>query len=198
MTGRVVPTLTTLYTRELPLVLAKIYLLDGYIFYATIEICGEFTASQTNNNLTARVIDVFVARNKCLCYNQSSELVEDPCRKGLSFMEKANIKFYGGAGSDSYNQVVSLELTKNELTVVHALLSDEFEKIVSDKFRNALHTYSTDIWMLDTIIGIEKEIWNKLETPNEVRKIIQTFLDTKREWMHKHQKEIEEEKNAKV
>ena len=122
--------------------------------------------------------------------------VEDPCRKGLSFMEKANIKFYGGVGSDAYNKVISLELTKNELTIIHALLSDEFEKIVSDEFRNALHTYSTDIWMLDTIIGIEKEVWNRMETPNEARKIVQTFLDAKREWMHKHQKEIEEEKNA--
>lgn len=111
-------------------------------------------------------------------------------------MEERNIKFYGGAGSDAYNKVISLELTKNELTLIHALLSDEFEKIVSDKFRNALHTYSTDIWMLDTIIGIEKEIWSRMETPNEARKVIQTFLDAKREWTHKHQKEIKEEKNA--
>ena len=111
-------------------------------------------------------------------------------------MEEKNIKLYGNVCTSDYNKVTSLELTKNELTLIHALLSDEFEKIISDKFRNALHRYSTDIWMLDTIIDIEKEIWNKMETPNEARKIVQTFLDTKREWFHKHSKEIREEKNA--
>lgn len=111
-------------------------------------------------------------------------------------MNQESIKLYYGAGSKAYNNVISIELTKNELTLMHALLSDEFEKITSDKSRNALHRYSTDIWMLNTVIGIEKEIWNKMESPNEARKIVQTFLDTKREWMHKHQKEIEEEKNA--
>lgn len=109
-----------------------------------------------------------------------------------------NIKLYWGAGSDSYNRVVSLDMTKNELTLIHALLSDEFEKITSEKSHNAIHRYSTDIWMLDTIIGIEKEIWNKMETPNEAREIVQTFLDAKHEWGTRHRKEIEEEKNAKI
>ena len=122
--------------------------------------------------------------------------VEDPCRKGLSFMKEESIKLYYGAGSKAYNNVISIELTKNELALMHALLSDEFEKLLSDKNHNVLHDYKVDKWMIDTVIGIEKEIWSKMESPQEAREVVQTFLDTKREWMHKHQKEIEEEKNA--
>lgn len=111
-------------------------------------------------------------------------------------MKEESIKLYYRAGSKAYNNVVSIELTKNELALMHALLSDEFEKLLSDKNHNALHDYKVDKWMIDTVVGIEKEIWSKMESPQEARKIIQTFLDAEREWLKKHYEEIKEGKDA--
>jgi len=78
-------------------------------FYATIELCDEFTASQTNTNLIARVNGDFVARNNFICYNLCSELVEDPCRKGLSFMKN----------QEDY----TLKLTEDELRLLKTSVS---------------------------------------------------------------------------
>lgn len=111
-------------------------------------------------------------------------------------MKEESIKLYHGAGSDTYNNVITIELTKNELTLVHALLSDEFEKLLSDKNHNALHSYKVDKWVVDTIIGIEKEIWSKMKSAQEARGVVQTFLDAEREWLKKHYEEIEGEKDA--
>ena len=111
-------------------------------------------------------------------------------------MEEESTKLYYGAGSKAYNSVITVELTKNELTLIHALLSDEFEKLLSDKNHNALHSYKVDRWMIDTVIGIEKEIWNKMESPQGAREIVQTFLDAEREWLKKHRKEFKEEEDA--
>lgn len=110
---------------------------------------------------------------------------------------KLNIKHYwDDINGAQYNKRNNITLDRSELILLHALLSDAFEKITSGKYRNTLHRYSTDLWEINTIISIEQEIWGVLEDANNARVIIQTFLDQKREWFNKHHKEILEERDA--
>lgn len=112
--------------------------------------------------------------------------------------EKLNIKhFWANINGDGSEDEKSITLTKSDLTFIHALLSDAFDKVTSDKYHNAIHRYTTDLWEINKIIYIEKEIWGALETPNNAREIIQSFLDAKREWVHKHADELNEEEMEK-
>lgn len=56
-------------------------------FYATIELCDGFTSVTNKYQFNRKSFTaILLTRNNFICYNLCSETVEDPCRKGLSFM----------------------------------------------------------------------------------------------------------------